>query len=94
MQIGHPRSNWQVYLAGSPIWHIANIQKPILLLHGLMDDIVPPQASEEWVEALKRHDKVFEYKTYAGEPHGFLKYETAMDWQARMERFLDWHLRV
>lgn len=94
MQIGHPRSNWEVYLKGSPIWHIANIQKPILLLHGLMDDIVPPQASEEWVEVLKRHDKLFEYKTYAGEPHGFLKYDTEMDWMTRMERFLDWHLRV
>jgi dipeptidyl aminopeptidase/acylaminoacyl peptidase len=94
MQIGHPRSNWQVYLDGSPIWQVANIQKPVLLLHGLLDDIVPPQASEEWAEALKRHDKTFEYKTYADEPHGFLKYATEMDWMTRMERFLDWHLRV
>jgi dipeptidyl aminopeptidase/acylaminoacyl peptidase len=91
MQIGHPKSNWQVYVQGSPIKDVANIRKPVLLVHGLADDIVPPQASEEWVEALKQHDKVFEYKTYAGEPHGFLKRETERDWIGRMARFLDWY---
>ena len=35
--------------------------------------MVPPQASEEWVEALRKHGKTFEYKTYAKEPHGFLR---------------------
>lgn len=94
MMLGHPRSTWPAYLAASPIWEVANIQKPVLLIHGLEDDVVPPQSSEEWVEALRRHDKVFEYKTYAGEPHGFLKYETEMDWQRRAERFLDWYLRI
>lgn len=93
MMMGHPRSNWPAYLAGSPIWDVANIAKPVLLIHGLEDDVVPPQSSEEWVEALRRHDKVFEYKTYAGEPHGFLRYETEMDWQRRTERFFDWYLR-
>ncbi|MCB0141120.1 MAG: prolyl oligopeptidase family serine peptidase, partial [Caldilineaceae bacterium] len=53
---------------------------------------VPPQASEELVEALKRHDKLFEYKTYAGEPHGFLRRANALDAFTRIERFLDWHL--
>jgi dipeptidyl aminopeptidase/acylaminoacyl peptidase len=91
MQIGHPKSNWQVYVQGSPIKDVANIRKPVLLVHGLADDIVPPQASEEWGEALKRHDKVFEYKTYAGEPHGFLKRETERDWIGRMARFLEWY---
>lgn len=94
MMIGHPRDNWAIYRAASPIHEIANVRAPILLLHGLEDDVVPPQASEEWAEALRRHDKVFEYKTYAGEPHGFLRYETEMDWQRRTERFFDWYLKV
>ena len=94
MMIGHPRDNWDVYRAASPIYEMANVRAPVLLLHGLEDDVVPPQASEEWAEALRRHDKVFEYVTYAGEPHGFLRYETEMDWQRRAERFLDWYLRV
>jgi dipeptidyl aminopeptidase/acylaminoacyl peptidase len=94
MQIGHPARNWQAYVAGSPILDMEKVQKPILLLHGLDDDIVPPQSSEEWVEALRQAGKTFEYKTYEGEPHSFLKRSTELDWQIRMERFFDWYLRA
>jgi dipeptidyl aminopeptidase/acylaminoacyl peptidase len=94
MMLGHPRDNWAVYRAASPVHEMANVRAPLLLIHGLEDDVVPPQASEEWAEALRRHDKTFEYVTYAGEPHGFLRYETEMDWMRRTERFFDWYLRL
>ena len=68
------------------------MQKPVLILHGLLDTVVAPETSEQWVEALRKHDKVFEYKTYAGEPHGFLMRKTKLDAYARIERFLDWYL--
>jgi dipeptidyl aminopeptidase/acylaminoacyl peptidase len=90
--LGHPSVNTDVYLKGSPIRDVKNVQRPVLILHGLLDAIVPPEASEEWVEALKRHDKVFEYKTYANEPHGFLRRENLQDAYERMEQFLDWYL--
>lgn len=92
MQLGHPAKNWQVYRNASPIHQVEKVQKPVLILHGLDDDIVPPEASEEWVEALRRAGKTFEYKTYAGEPHGFLKRENLHDVWERTERFLDWYL--
>jgi dipeptidyl aminopeptidase/acylaminoacyl peptidase len=90
--LGHPATNTNFYQKGSPINEVKNVQKPLLILHGLLDTIVPPQASEEWVEALKRHDKVFEYKTYEDEPHGFLRRENLYDVYERMEQFLDWYL--
>ena len=90
--LGHPAENLQTYLKGSPITEAKNIQKPVLILHGLLDTIVPPEASEEWVEALKRENKIFEYKTYGNEPHGFLRRENLLDVYERMERFLDWYL--
>ena len=90
--LGHPAVNNGYYLKGSPIADVKNVQKPVLILHGLLDTIVPPEASEEWVEALKRHDKVFEYKTYDDEPHGFLRRENLYDVYERMEQFLDWYL--
>ncbi len=90
--LGHPSANQAVYQKASPITEAKNVQKPVLILHGLLDRIVPPEASEEWVEALKRHDKVFEYKTYGNEPHGFLRRENLQDAYERMERFLDWYL--
>ena len=91
--LGHPAANRAIYQKGSPIAEVRNVQKPMLILHGLLDSIVPPEASEEWVEALKRHDKVFEYKTYGDEPHGFLRRENLYDAYERMERFLDWYLQ-
>ncbi len=90
--LGHPATHGQVYLEGSPIHQVAAVRKPVLILHGLKDDVVAPEASEEWVDALRKHDKVFEYKTYAIEPHGFLRRETQLDAWSRIERFLDWYL--
>jgi dipeptidyl aminopeptidase/acylaminoacyl peptidase len=92
MFLGHPAVNTGFYLKGSPITDVKNVRKPMLILHGLLDTVVPPEASEEWVEALKRYDKVFEYKTYGNEPHGFLRRENLQDVYARMEQFLDWYL--
>jgi dipeptidyl aminopeptidase/acylaminoacyl peptidase len=90
--LGHPSVNLGIYRNGSPIVEVANVQKPMLILHGLLDTIVPPEASEEWVEALRREGKTFEYKTYGDEPHGFLRRENLQDVYERMERYLDWYL--
>lgn len=90
--LGHPADNLNVYLKGSPITEAKNIQKPVLILHGLLDTIVPPESSEEWVEALRREGKTFEYQTYGDEPHGFLRRENLYDVYEQMERFLDWYL--
>jgi dipeptidyl aminopeptidase/acylaminoacyl peptidase len=92
--LGHPSKNRKAYLDGSPLHQVDNVKKPVLILHGLLDDIVPPEASEEWVESLKLHGKQYEYKTYAGEPHGFLQRKNYADAVERIERFLDWHLMV
>ena len=92
--LGHPSKNRQAYVDGSPIHQVGNVKKPVLLLHGLLDDVVPPEASEEWAQALKAHGKTFEYKTYANEPHGFLHRDNQLDAYARIERFLDWYLLV
>jgi dipeptidyl aminopeptidase/acylaminoacyl peptidase len=92
MQIGTPATQPAAYREGSPILKVENIRKPILILHGLDDTVVPPQASEELVEALRRAGKTFEYKTYAGEGHGFLRKAVLADASMRIERFLDWYL--
>ncbi len=90
--LGHPAQNRAVYQAGSPISDLHKLQKPVLVLHGLEDTVVPPEASEEIIHELKRHDKTYEYKTYPGEPHGFLMRQTQLDAYERLERFLDWYL--
>ncbi|MBN1992087.1 MAG: S9 family peptidase [Anaerolineae bacterium] len=90
--LGHPAQNRQVYLEGSPLYDVQNVKKPMFILHGLLDKVVAPEASEEWVEALKRYGKTFEYKTYANEAHGLLRRANQLDAYTRIERFLDWYL--
>jgi dipeptidyl aminopeptidase/acylaminoacyl peptidase len=92
MPLGHPAKHREVYLDSSPIFQVQNVQKPVLILHGLEDEVVPPEAAEEWVEALRRAGKTFEYKTYAGVAHGFFKRAHQLDIYERIERFLDWYL--
>lgn len=92
MMLGHPARSRKVYQEGSPILQVDQVHSPVLVLHGLLDDIVPPEAAEEWVAALRRAGKTYEYKTYAGESHGFLQRATVLDAYARSERFLDWYL--
>lgn len=93
-QIGHPAANRKAYEAGTIIGQVEKIRKPLLLLHGLADDIVPPQASEELAQVLRQAGKVFEYKTYTNEPHGFQKRASLLDAFERMERFFDWYLLI
>ncbi len=92
--LGHPSQHRQIYVERSPVHQVERVRRPVLIMHGLLDDVVPPEASEEWVQALKAHGKTFEYQTYADEPHGFLHRANQMDAYARIERFLDWYLVV
>ncbi len=88
----HPSKNRAAYRLGSPVWSVEKIKKPLFIAHGLLDDRVHPLQSEEMVEALKRHDKTFEYKTYANEGHGILYRSNRIDFHTRLEQFLDWYL--
>lgn len=92
MMLDHPAKKRDIYEAGSCIRFVKDIQKPLLLFHGLDDRVVPTESSEEMVEELKKLGKTFEYKTYAGESHGFLKRKTRLDFYSRIETFLDWYL--
>jgi dipeptidyl aminopeptidase/acylaminoacyl peptidase len=91
-QMGHPTANRTGYDAGSPIYDVANIRAPLLIMHGNQDQRVHPKQSEQLVEVLKGEDKTFEYVLYEGEGHGFLQKENVLHFHATMERFLDWYL--
>lgn len=90
--MGHPTRNQSGYRAGSPVWQVEKIEKPLFIAHGLEDARVHPLQSEELVEALKRAGKTFEYKTYPNEGHGLLRRASKIDFHTRLERFFDWYL--
>jgi dipeptidyl aminopeptidase/acylaminoacyl peptidase len=64
-----------VYRERSPITHADAISRPLLLLQGLDDKVVPPAQSEVIVEALKQRGIPYAYIAFEGEGHGFRRAE-------------------
>jgi dipeptidyl aminopeptidase/acylaminoacyl peptidase len=60
----------------SPAEHAGRIDRPVLLLQGLEDAIVPPSQAERMVEALRASGTPHAYIAFPGEQHGWRKAET------------------
>jgi len=90
--MGPPSAARTAYRAASAVHRLANVDAPILIAHGELDDRVSPRQSEEHVAELRRLGKTFEYVTYPTEAHGFLRSGPNLDFNRRLERFLDWYL--
>jgi dipeptidyl aminopeptidase/acylaminoacyl peptidase len=65
----------ELYRERSPVTHADSISRPLLLLQGLDDKVVPPSQSEVIVDALKRREIPYAYIAFEGEGHGFRKAE-------------------
>jgi dipeptidyl aminopeptidase/acylaminoacyl peptidase len=65
----------ETYEERSPVNHADSISRPLLLLQGLDDKVVPPSQSEVIVDALKRRGVPYAYIAFEGEGHGFRKAE-------------------
>jgi len=60
-----------LYVERSPVTHADKISRPLLLLQGLDDKVVPPSQAEAIVAALERNDVPYAYVAFEGEGHGF-----------------------
>ena len=60
-----------VYRERSPIEHIDNFTRPLIVLQGLEDEVVPPNQATMIVDALKRKGVPVAYLPFEGEQHGF-----------------------
>ena len=89
--LGHPEVEPEVYQAASPIFNVANIEVPLLFVHGEKDPRTHYKQAEELLEALQSHGKQFEFVSYPTEAHGLLHREPQLDFYRRMGRFVDWH---
>ena len=90
--MGHPGDNRDAYRAGSPVHHLSQVERPLLIAHGEQDERVHLKQSEELVEHLDKLGKTYEYVTYPTEGHGLLRAAPQVDFYRRLERFLDWYL--
>jgi dipeptidyl aminopeptidase/acylaminoacyl peptidase len=65
----------ELYRRRSPINFVDRLERPLLLLQGLDDEIVPPSQAETMVEALQRKRIPHAYLAFEGEGHGFRRGE-------------------
>ena len=65
-----------VYDERSPLSRVDQLDRPVLLLQGLDDPVVPPAQAECFVAALQDKQVPYAYLAFAGEAHGFRKAAT------------------
>ena len=67
-----------VYDERSPLSHVDRLDRPVLLLQGLDDPVVPPAQADLFLAALKGKGVPHAYLAFAGEAHGFRRAETVV----------------
>lgn len=94
-RLGFPDKNPEAYKRSSPIAYAENLQKPLMILHGLVDDNVPAQDSIQMIEKLIRLEKTpyFEAMLYPSENHGFVRATSWADEYERIFNFFEKHLK-
>ena len=80
--------------ARNPALQIARLKAPVFIVHGTADINVPISTSERVVKALIAARKEFDYMVYPGEPHGWSRFDTNVDFYKRTVSFLNRHLRA
>lgn len=85
--------DWQFALERSPIYHAANCKTPLLILHGKDDPRVNPGQSYELHRHLKvRNQAPVRLVLYPGEGHGNRKAAARLDYNLRMQQWIEHYL--
>ncbi|WP_144391694.1 alpha/beta hydrolase family protein [Pleionea sediminis] len=79
--------------AHSPVYNAKNIKAPILLIHGVKDEIAPIEHAEALKEALDKSQKEFEWLVFDQEEHGLRSDEKRVKYYKRVAKFLNTHIK-
>ncbi len=85
--------NIEAFERNSPIYHIKNVQTPLLLLHNDKDGAVDFTQGIEYYNGLRRLNKPVVMITYKGENHGIAKLPNRKDYAVRMLEYFDYMLK-
>ncbi|HEY0546092.1 MAG TPA: S9 family peptidase [Pyrinomonadaceae bacterium] len=94
-RLGFPDKNPEAYKRSSPITYAEKLSRPLLILHGMVDDNVHFQDSAQLIDKLIKLGKseYFEVMFYPNENHSFTKPESWTDEYERILRFFEQHLK-
>jgi dienelactone hydrolase len=80
-----------LYAERSPLAHIDQLERPVIVFQGTEDKVVPPSQAEAMVAALARRAIPHAYLPIVGEGHGFRRAENI---QRTLEAELSFYLQV
>jgi dipeptidyl aminopeptidase/acylaminoacyl peptidase len=92
-EIGDPVKDKDMLVAASPLFHAAQIRKPLMVIQGKNDPRVIKPESDEIVEAVKKNNVPVDYLVFDDEGHGFRKKKNEAAANAKIVEFLDKHLK-
>ena len=91
-EMGDPATDGERLRAISPLFHAANISKPLLVVQGANDPRVLQVESDELVEAVRQSGVPVEYLLFPDEGHGFRKKSNRITASDAYAKFLSRHL--
>lgn len=92
-RLGTPEADSANYARSSPITYVEDLTRPVLILHGLIDDNVGFQDAAQYVDKLvKAGNKEFEMMMYPSERHSFQEPTAWYDEYSRIFEFFNDHL--
>jgi dipeptidyl aminopeptidase/acylaminoacyl peptidase len=84
-----PWNRKDLYVGHSPLYMVDRIKSPILLLHGDIDNNVPPGESYQMYAALKLAGKKAALITFKGQQHFILEYGKRVRWMRTIIAWFD-----
>lgn len=88
-----PWNRKDIYVGHSPLFMADRITSPLLLLHGAIDNNVPPGESYQMFAALKLLGKDVALVTYKGQKHWILEYKKRLHWMRTIIAWWDKYLK-
>ncbi len=92
VRLGTPEAEPDAYTKSSPLTFADSLTKPLLILHGMIDDNVFFQDAVLLVDKLQKAGKQFELMVYPSEEHSFQQPESWTDEYRRISDFFNEHL--
>jgi len=93
-RLGKPKADSANYARSSPITYVDELEQPVLILHGLMDNNVGFQDAAQYLEKMiQAGDKEFEMMMYPSERHSFEDPDAWYDEYSRIFEFFNEQLK-
>lgn len=93
-EMGNPNTQEDMLKSISPLFHVNNIVRPLIVLQGVNDPRVLKIESDEMVEAVKKNNVPVEYIVFPDEGHGFAKIGNEIQGYSAILLFLDKYLKA